>query len=48
MGFLKKSIARNGKEELILASVDILEPDNGKIRLVIIFGEQIILSARIK
>ena len=41
-------IIRNGKEELILESVDLLEPDNGKIRLVNIFGEQIILSARIK
>jgi predicted RNA-binding protein len=41
-------IIRNGKEELILDGVDLLEPDNGKIRLVNIFGEQKILSARIK
>jgi predicted RNA-binding protein len=41
-------IVRNGKEELILESVDLLEPDNGNIRLVNIFGEQKILSARIK
>jgi len=41
-------IVRDGKEELILESVDLLEPDNGNIRLVNIFGEQKILSARIK
>ncbi len=39
---------RDGKEELILESVDLLEPDNGNIRLVNIFGEQKILAARIK
>jgi predicted RNA-binding protein len=41
-------IVRDGKEELILESVDLLEPDDGNIRLVNIFGEQKILSARIK
>jgi predicted RNA-binding protein len=41
-------IIRNGKEELVLDGVDLLEPDNGNIRLVNIFGEQKILSARIK
>lgn len=41
-------VVRDGKEELILESVDLLEPDNGNIRLVNIFGEQKILSARIK
>jgi predicted RNA-binding protein len=39
---------KDGKEELILESVDILEPENGKIRLVNIFGEQKMVSARIK
>jgi predicted RNA-binding protein len=39
---------REGKEELILDSVDLLEPDNGNIRLVNIFGEQKIVSAKIK
>ena len=39
---------KDGKEELILESVDILEPENGKIRLVNIFGEQKTVSARIK
>lgn len=41
-------IIRDGKEELILDSVDLLEPDNGNIRLVNIFGEQKIITARIK
>jgi predicted RNA-binding protein len=39
---------RDGKEELILDSVDLLEPDNGNIRMVNIFGEQKIISAKIK
>ncbi|MGA3086847.1 MAG: CooT family nickel-binding protein [Thermodesulfobacteriota bacterium] len=39
---------RDGKEELILENVDLLEPDNGNIRLVNIFGEQKTLAARIK
>ncbi len=41
-------IIRDGKEELILDSVDLLEPDNGNIRLVNIFGEQKIVTTRIK
>ena len=41
-------IIRDGKEELVLDSVDLLEPENGNIRLVNIFGEQKILRARIK
>jgi predicted RNA-binding protein len=41
-------IVRDGKEELVLESVDLLEPEDGKIRLVNIFGEQKTISARIK
>jgi predicted RNA-binding protein len=41
-------LLRDGKEELVLDSVDLLEPDNGNIRMVNIFGEQKILPARIK
>ena len=41
-------ILREGQEELVLESVDILEPDNGNIRLVNIFGEQKVLPAKIK
>jgi predicted RNA-binding protein len=41
-------ILRDGQEELVLESVDILEQENGNIRLVNIFGEQKILPAKIK
>jgi predicted RNA-binding protein len=41
-------ILRDGQEELVLESVDILEQENGTIRLVNIFGEQKVLPARIK
>lgn len=42
-------LLREGKEELILEAVDILEPDaDGKIRLANIFGEQKVLDARLK
>jgi predicted RNA-binding protein len=41
-------IIRDGREELVLESVDVLEPENGNIRLVSIFGEQKVLSAKIK
>ncbi|HSO72499.1 MAG TPA: CooT family nickel-binding protein [Thermodesulfobacteriota bacterium] len=41
-------IMRDGQEELVLESVDILEQENGNIRLVNIFGEQKVLPAKIK
>lgn len=41
-------IIKDGQEELVLESVDILEPEDGNIRLVNIFGEQKILPAKIK
>jgi len=41
-------IIRDGQEELVLESVDVLEQENGNIRLVSIFGEQKVLSAKIK
>ena len=38
-----------GKEELILEAVDIVEPhEEGKIRLANIFGEQKVLDAKLK
>ena len=41
-------IIRNGKEELILESVDIVEPeDGGSFRLVDIFGGQKLVRARL-
>jgi predicted RNA-binding protein len=41
-------IIRDGQEELVLESVDVLEEENGNIRMVSIFGEQKVLSAKIK
>lgn len=40
---------KNGIEELILESVDILEPqENDTFRMVTIFGEQKIIRGRLK
>lgn len=39
---------KDGKEELVMEGVDILEPEEGKLRLVSIFGEQKFLNAKIK
>ena len=41
-------LERDGKEELILESVDIIEPEEGKVFIRNIFGEQKILNSRIK
>lgn len=41
-------IIRDGREELLLESVDLLEEENGQVRLVNIFGEQKVLPAKIK
>ncbi|MFH2012685.1 MAG: CooT family nickel-binding protein [Pseudomonadota bacterium] len=41
-------LERNGKEELILESVDIIKPEDGKVFIRNIFGEQKLLSSRIK
>ncbi|MBN1850572.1 MAG: CooT family nickel-binding protein [Deltaproteobacteria bacterium] len=38
-----------GKEELVMESVDLLEPgEDGQYRLVNIFGEQKMIKARLK
>jgi len=40
---------KNGEEELILESVDVIEPEEeGQFRLVNLFGEQKIIKARLK
>ncbi|MBF0507301.1 MAG: CooT family nickel-binding protein [Deltaproteobacteria bacterium] len=39
---------KNGKEEIFLNSVDVVEHEDGKLRLVSIFGEQKLLDAKIK
>ncbi|MBN1103549.1 MAG: CooT family nickel-binding protein [Deltaproteobacteria bacterium] len=42
-------MVKEGKEELILESVDLVEPDQGgAFRLVNIFGDQRIVKARLK
>jgi predicted RNA-binding protein len=42
-------VNKEGKEDLLLADVDLIEPQNdGKIRLVSIYGEQKVLNAKIK
>ena len=42
-------LLREGKEELILEAVDIVEQaEGGKIRLANIFGEQKLLDAKLK
>ncbi|HCX90215.1 MAG: RNA-binding protein [Deltaproteobacteria bacterium CG_4_8_14_3_um_filter_43_13] len=41
-------LERDGKEELILESVDIIEPEDGKVFIRNIFGEQKVLNSRIK
>ncbi len=41
-------VLKNGQEELLLADVDIIEPDGeGGLRLVNIFGEQLFTRAAI-
>ena len=41
-------LERNGEEELVLENVDIIEPENGKVFIRNIFGEQKLLDSRIK
>jgi predicted RNA-binding protein len=40
-------VLKNGREELVLADVDVIEPDGEYLRLVNIFGEQKTLKASI-
>jgi predicted RNA-binding protein len=39
---------KDGKEELLLQDVDLIEPDGENLRLVSIFGEQKIVKASIQ
>jgi predicted RNA-binding protein len=42
-------VFRNGEEKLLLESVDLVEPEEeGRIRLVSIFGEQKIIKGKLK
>ena len=40
-------VLKNGREELVLQDVDLIEPDGENLRLVSIFGEQKIIKASI-
>ena len=40
-------IMKDGKEELLLQDVDLIEPDGDELRLVSIFGEQKTVKASI-
>lgn len=41
-------LLKDGKEELILEAVDVLEDEGDQIRVANIFGEQKVLKARIQ
>jgi predicted RNA-binding protein len=41
-------ILKDGKEELLLQDVDLIEPDGENLRLVSIFGEQKVVKASIQ
>ncbi|MBW2566965.1 MAG: CooT family nickel-binding protein [Deltaproteobacteria bacterium] len=40
-------LIKDGKEELLLEALDKVEPDEGKLRLTSIFGEQKFIKGRI-
>ncbi|MFI5332028.1 MAG: CooT family nickel-binding protein [Desulfobaccales bacterium] len=40
-------VLKDGREELVLQDVDLIEPDGDNLRLVNIFGEQKVLKANI-
>jgi len=40
-------VLKDGREELILQDVDLIEPEGDNLRLVNIFGEQKVLRAKI-
>ncbi len=40
-------VLKDGREELVLQDVDVIEPDGDNLRLVNIFGEQKVLKANI-
>lgn len=41
-------VVKEGREELLLEAVDLIEPEDEGYRLVSIFGEQKIVKGRIK
>lgn len=41
-------LLKDGKEELLLEAVDVLESDEGQVRIANIFGEQKVVDAEIR
>jgi len=41
-------LLKEGKEELILEAVDVLENEGGQVRIANIFGEQKIIRGRVR
>lgn len=41
-------LLKDGREELIMEAVDILEDEGGQVKVTSIFGEQKILKGRVK
>ncbi len=41
-------LLKDGKEALILESVDVLENEEGQVRIVNIFGEQKVVRGRVR
>ncbi len=41
-------VLKDGKEELLMSEVDVIEPDGDALRIVNIFGEQKTIKATIK
>ena len=41
-------ILKDGKEELVLESIDVLENQEGQVKLVSMFGEEEKIKARVK
>ena len=41
-------VLKNGREELVLESVESLEDNNGEVQLVSIFGEQKHIQGKVK
>ena len=41
-------ILKDGKEELVLESVDVLENQEGRVKLINIFGEEETIEAKVK
>jgi predicted RNA-binding protein len=41
-------ILKDGKEELVLESVDVLENQEGRVKLINMFGEEETIKAKVK